>query len=158
MRGKSVALALTDPDSNFVVPHSSPRFGGDFVLDSQGDQQQVYMHNAGRAGQQLYVLNLSQSVDDTVWATSSNGTLYATDGNTTVYALRGHIAIGTAFSAVTPGNANNAPPNPGPNYLATLDLNTGVLTPVAGVTFAVKGLVFVSGGDERGDGGQGGGD
>ena len=54
----------------------------------------------------------------------------------------GHISKlnWTAFSAVTPGNANNAPPNPGPNYLATLDLSTGVLTPVAGGTFAVKGL------------------
>ena len=160
MYGKPVTLALTDPDSNFVVPSSSPRFGGDFVLDSQGDQQQVYVHNAGRPGQQLYVLNLSQSVDDTVWTTSSSGTLYATDGNSTVYALRGHFAKGIAFSAVTPGNANNAPPNPGPNYLATLNLNTGVLTPVGGVTFPVKGLVFVAGGGNQGNGGddgQGGG-
>lgn len=158
MHGKSVALALSDPDSNFVVPHSSPRFGGDFVLDSQGDQQQVYVRNAGRAGQQLSVLNLSQSVDDTVWATSSSGTLYATDGHSTVYAIRGHFSKGTAFSAVTPGNANNAPPNPGPNYLATLNLNTGVLTPVASVTFPVKGLVFVGGDNDGGDGGEGGGD
>lgn len=157
MYGKSVTLGLTDPDSNLVVPRSSPRFGGDFVLDSQGDQQQVYVRNAGRAGQQLHVLNLSQSVDDTVWATSSGGTLYATDGKTTVYAIRGHFAKGTAFSAVTPGNANNAPPKPGPNYLATLDLNTGVLTPVASVAFPVKGLTFVGGGaDEGGDGGDGG--
>ncbi len=161
MHGKPVTLALTDPDSNFVVPSSSPRFGGDFVLDSQGDQQQVYVRNAGSSRQQLSVLNLSQSVDDTVWASSSIGTLYATDGKSTVYALRGHFAKGTAFSAVTPGNANNAPPNPGPNYLATLDLNTGVLTPVGGVTFPVKGLVFVGGGDDEehgGDAGQGGGE
>jgi hypothetical protein len=156
MYGKPVTLGLTDPDSNNVVPRSSPRFAGDFVLDSQGDQQQVYVRNAGRAGQQLYVLNLSQSVDDTVWATSSSGTLYATDGHSTVYAIRGHFAKGTAFSAVTPGNANNAPPKPGPNYLATLDLNTGLLTPVANVSFPVKGLVFVGGGDEGGDGGDGG--
>jgi hypothetical protein len=158
MYGKPVTLGLTDPDSNNVVPRSSPRFAGDFVLDSQGDQQQVYVRNAGRAGQHLQVLNLSQSVDDTVWATSSSGTLYATDGHSTVYAIRGHFANGTAFSAVTPGNANNAPPTPGPNYLATLDLNTGVLTPVAGVTVPVKGLVFVGGGDgEGGDDGQDGG-
>ena len=157
MFGKSVTLGLTDPDSNFVVPGSSPRFGGDFVLDSQGDQQQVYVRDAGRPGQQMYVLNLSQSVDDTVWATSSSGTLYATDGHSTVYAIHGQFEVGTAFSAVTPGNANNAPPTPGPNYLATLDLNTGVLTPVAGVAFPVKGLTFVGGGgDEGGDGGDGG--
>jgi hypothetical protein len=45
--GKSVALALTDPDSNEVVPTGSPRFAGDFMLDSQGDQQQVYLDGAG---------------------------------------------------------------------------------------------------------------
>lgn len=30
----SQSLALTDPDSNEVVPHLWPRFGGDLVLDS----------------------------------------------------------------------------------------------------------------------------
>ena len=59
---------------------------------------------------------------------------------------------GRAYSAVTPGDANNAPPNPGPNYLATLNLNTGVLTPVASFTAPAKGPVFVGG---EGEGGQG---
>jgi len=30
-------------------------------------------------------------------------------------------------------------------YLATLNLNTGALTPVPGITFTAKGLVFVAG-------------
>jgi len=154
--GQQVTLALSDPDSNAVVPASSPRFGRDFMLTSQGDLQQVYVRNAGAANQKLFVLNLSQSVDDTAWATASRGTLYATDGKKTVYAVRGHFRVGTAFSSVTPGNANNAPPNPGPNYLATLNLNNGVLTPVAGITFTAKGLVFVAGGGENDDNGEGG--
>jgi hypothetical protein len=145
--GQQVTLALTDPDSNTVVPGSSPRFGRDFVLDSQGDQQEVFAGNAGTANQKLFVLNLSQSVDDTAWATASRGTLYSTDGKHTVYAVRGHFNVGMAFSAVTPANANNAPPNPGPNYLATLNLYTGVLTPVPGITFTAKGLIFVAGGE-----------
>ncbi|HEY4025672.1 MAG TPA: hypothetical protein VGO86_04500 [Candidatus Dormibacteraeota bacterium] len=150
--GQRVTLALSDPDSNAVVPGSSPRFGGDFMLDSQGDQQQIYVHNAGREDQSLSVLNLSQSVDDTAWATASRGTLFATDGKSKVFAVRGHFDVGTAFSAGTPGNANNAPPNPAPNFLATLNLNTGAVTPVPGITFTAKGLVFVSGeGDEGGD-------
>jgi len=151
--GTSVTLALSDPDSNNVVPRSSSRFGGDFVLDSQGDGQQVYAHKLGTSGQKLFLLNLSgagnsTAVDDTVWATSSEGTLYATDGNTTVYAIRGHFDVGTAFSSVSPANANTPPITPVPNWLATLNLNTGLLSPVASVTIHPKGLLFVAGGDE----------
>ncbi len=152
--GQPTMLALTDPDSNTVVPGSSPRFRHDFMLDSQGDQQQIYAQNAGTANQKLFVLNLSQSVDDTAWATAARGTLYITDAKANdVVAVRGRFVPGTAFSAVTPGNANNAPANPGPNYLATLDLNTGNLTPVPGVTAQAKGLVFVGGnaGEDEGE-------
>jgi len=151
--GKSITLALTDPDSNIVVPRSASRFGGDFMLDSQGDQQQIYVHNAGTAAQKLFVLNLTQSVDDTAFVTSSRGNLYLTDAQANkVYVLRGHFDPGSAFSAVTPGNANNAPSNPGPNYLATLNLKTGALTAVPGLTVQAKGLVFVAGdGDESDD-------
>jgi hypothetical protein len=154
LHGTQTTLALADPDSNNVVPGSSPRFGGDFVLDSQGDGMQVYAHNAGTASQQLSVLTLSSAsdpstaVDDTVGATSSEGTLYATDGSTTVYAIRGHFDVGTAFSSVSPANANT--PGTEPNWLATLNLNTGLLTRVATVTIHPKGLVFVRGGEDEG--------
>ncbi len=45
-----VKLALTDPDSNEVVPWSAPRFAGDFMLTSQGDKEQIYVQQAGAAG------------------------------------------------------------------------------------------------------------
>lgn len=70
--GKSVALALTDPDSNEVVPWGA-RFGGDFMLTSQGDQEQIYLSGAGGPHQRLHVLSLSQSVDDTAWPTADRG-------------------------------------------------------------------------------------
>src|SRR6202022_2777054 len=101
--------------SSSLVPGASPRFFGDFVLPSQGDLQQVYVRHAGRPNQSLSVLNLSQSVDDTAWATASRGTLFATDGKSNVLPVGGRFDVGTAFSAATPGNANNAPPNPAPN-------------------------------------------
>jgi hypothetical protein len=148
--GQQTTLALTDPDSNTVVPGSSPRFGGDFMLDAQGDQQQVYARNAGTSQQKLFVLNLSQSVDDSAWVTATHGTLYVTDG-TQVWSLSGRFEVGTVYSAVTPGNANT-PPVPTPaNYLATLNLNTGVLTPVPGQTVKAKGLAFVAGVREGND-------
>lgn len=158
--GTTVTLALSDPDSNFVVPSSSARFRGDFMLDSQGDGIQVYAHDPGTASQKLFLLSLSSeagpagsstAVDDTVWATSSHGTLYATDGSTTVYAIRGDFDPGTAYSAVAPGNANTPPAVAQPNWLATLNLNTGLLTRVAGVTIHPKGLVFVRGDGESDD-------
>lgn len=147
-QGKTTTLALTDPDSNEVVPGSGGRFGGDFVLDSQGDQQQVYMGGRhGNSPSQLSVLNLSQSINDTAWATTGDGTLYATDhAHNDVLAITGHFDPGTAFVVATPNDSNNPPPQSVPNYLAVLDLNTGNVTPFSGVPspmYQPQGLLFV---------------
>ena len=61
-QGTVVRLALTDPDSNEIVPNSGPRFAGDFMLTSQGDKEQIFVR-AGWGGQRLSVLRLSQSVE-----------------------------------------------------------------------------------------------
>lgn len=138
--GKTVTLALTDPDSNEVVPPAANRFGGDFMLDSQGDQQQIYVDRADTARPQLSVLNLSQSVDDTAFPTDTSGTLYVTDGaDNEVFAVQGGFTPGTALVAVTPGDANN--PVNAPNYLGRLDLSTGTVTPYI-TTVQAKGLLF----------------
>jgi hypothetical protein len=139
--GTQVALALTDPDSNAVVPAVSPRFGGDFMLDSQGDEQQIYVDGAAGSTPRLSVLNLSQSVDDTAWATDSKGTLLVTDSvDNEIFAVWGAFDTGTAYVAVTPGDAN-VPINH-PNYLGRLDLRTGQVT-TAVTTIQAKGLLFV---------------
>jgi hypothetical protein len=146
--GKMVTLALTDPDSNVVVPSSSPQFAGDFMLDAQGDQELVF---SGSSGQNLQVLKISKPVDDTAWATSARGSLYTTDsGADTVDAITGSFKPGTAYTAVAPCNANSAPtvcPAP-PRYplnsLGTINLKTGAVGQIAvnGVV-APKGLIFV---------------
>jgi hypothetical protein len=145
--GKKVTLALTDPDSNLVVPSSSPKFAGDFMLDSQGDQELIF---APASGQNLQVLKIPTPVDDSAWATSASGTLYITDSTAnTVDAITGSFTPGTVFTSVTPCNANNAPatcPAPGfpANSLGTIDLTTGAIGKAA-VTGALtpKGMVFV---------------
>jgi len=150
--GKTVKLALTDPDSNEVVPPSAPRFGGDFMLTSQGDKEQIYVHGAGTRYQHLSVLALSQSVDDTAWATAWHGTFYATDHDgDTVDVLSGTFWPGTVFVAVTPCDANNAPatcPAPGfpANYLGQLNMYTGQITPVKvrGARLEPQGMIFVA--------------
>ena len=145
--GKKATLALTDPDSNGVVPSSSPEFAGDFMLNSQGDQELVF---SGASGQNLQVLKISKPVDDTAWATSASGSLYVTDsGADTVDAITGSFTPGTAYTAVAPCNANSAPtvcPATGypANSLGTINLKTGAVgtvTLIGAVT--PKGLIFV---------------
>ena len=145
--GKKVTLALTDPDSNLVVPSSSPEFAGDFMLNSQGDQELIF---SGASGQNLQVLKIPTPVDDTAWATSASGTLYITDSTAnTVDAITGSFTTGTAYTAVTPCNANSAPtvcPGPGfaANFLGTINLKTGALGKVAVIgPLTPKGVVFV---------------
>jgi hypothetical protein len=145
--GKKVTLALTDPDSNGVVPPGSPEFAGDFMLNSQGDQELIF---SGASGQNLQVLKISNPVDDIAWATSASGTLYTTDsGADTVDAITGSFTPGTAYTAVTPCNANSAPTNcPAPGYpansLGTINLKTGAVGKVTVIgPVAPKGLIFV---------------
>jgi hypothetical protein len=145
--GKNVTLALTDPDSNGVVPSSSPDFAGDFLLNSQGDEELIF---SGASGQNLQVLKIANSVDDIAWATSATGTLYTTDsGADTIDAITGSFVPGTVYTAVTPCNANSAPSTcPGPGYadnsLGTIDLKTGAIGKVALIgPVTPKGLIFV---------------
>jgi hypothetical protein len=145
--GKNVTLALTDPDSNTVVPSSSAEFAGDFMLNSQGDEELIF---SGAGGKNLQVLKLANSVDDVAWATSANGTLYTTDSTAdTVDAVTGPFTPGTVYTAVTPCNANSAPstcPAPGypANSVGTINLKTGALGKVTALQLiAPKGMIFV---------------
>ena len=151
--GAPSVLALTDPDSSTVVPRSAPRFGGDFQLDSQGDDQQVYTPDPLGA-KTVDVLQLSQSVNDTAFVTSGDGALYATDASANaVDRITGPFKPGQAYAAVTPCNDNNAPatcPAPGfpANYLGRLDLSNGSLSSVS-TGLQPGGLVFVPNDGDR---------
>ena len=134
--GTKVTLALADPDSNEIVPSSSPKFAGDFMLNSQGDQELIF---TGASGSNLQVLKIPQPVDDTAFATSASGSLYTTDSSAdTVDVITGPIKPGTAYTAITPCNANAAPavcpassaPQYGPNSLGTINLVTGAVSKV----------------------------
>ena len=151
--GKVVRLALTDPDSNENVPASGPRFGGDFMLTSQGDKEQIFVRpGRGRHHDpRLSVLRLSQSVDDTAWARNPHGALYGADtSGDTIDVVTGKFPVRSIFVAVTPCDANGAPatcPGPGfpPNYLGQLNPWTGHITRVAhtGPSFEPQGLIFI---------------
>jgi hypothetical protein len=146
--GKHVQLALVDPDSNEIVPGDAPRFRGDFMLTSQGDQEQIFV-SPRRAG--LWVLHLSHSVDDTAWVRTRSGRLFgsSTDAGT-VDMVTGPFRRGEIFAAVTPCDQNDAPaicPGPGfpANYLGALNPWTGHLSrvPLRGPAFGPQGMIFV---------------
>jgi hypothetical protein len=148
--GTKVTLALTDPDSNAIVPSDSPKFAGDFVLNSQGDQELIF---SGASGQNLQVLKIPTPVDDITWATSASGTLYVTDSSAdAVVAIKGPFKPGTLYTSITPCNANSAPavcpastaPQFPANSLGTINLTTGALSKVVfSGTLTPKGMIFV---------------
>jgi hypothetical protein len=147
---KTVNLALTDPDSNEVVPWAAPQYAGEFMLDSQGDQELIFDQFTGWH-QSLTALHLPASIDDSAWATSPHGALYTTDATAdTVDTVTGWFTVGTMYSSVTPCDSNSAPATcPGPgypaNYLATTNMTTGALTrvPLTGPVLNTKGMIFV---------------
>jgi hypothetical protein len=120
------------------------------MLDSQGDQQQIFV-GKGNGSNSLSVLSLSQAVDDTAWALRP-GVLYATDSTNDAVDVLGGTFGANAIVAVTPCGANTAPstcPSPPafpPNYLGSLNPWTGAITPVpvSGSAFVPQGgLVFM---------------
>jgi hypothetical protein len=151
--GHVVRLGLTDPDSNEVVPQNAFRFAGDFMLTSQGDKEQIFTGLRGGLGRNLTVLRLTQSVDDTAWASSRFGALFADDHDgDTVDMVTGPFHVGSVFVAVTPCDANGAPatcPAPGfpPNYLGLLNPWTGQISRVSisGPNPEPQGMIFIAG-------------
>jgi hypothetical protein len=124
------------------------------MLTSQGDGVQVYVHGARTSHQTLSVLTLTQSVDDTAWPTNAHGSLFATNStNDAVDVVKGPFDRNAPIVVVTPCGANSAPatcpaPNYPANYLATLNITNGTVTPVtvSGSTFVPQGgLAFVAG-------------
>jgi hypothetical protein len=150
-KGKRVHLALTDPDSNEIVPAYAKRFAGDFMLTSQGDKEQIFVAHAGTRHQSLTVLKISDSVDDTAWPSDRSGAIYTTDNsNNTINKITGPFTRGSVFVADTPCDANDAPatcPAPGftANYLGELNPSTGVITrvDVHGPAAAAQGMLFL---------------
>jgi len=150
-QGMRVHLALTDPDSNEVVPAYAHRFAGDFMLTSQGDKEQIFVTGAVSVYPALSVLKLSDSVDDTAWPSGSKGAIYTTDnGANTVYKITGPFKRGSVYVADTPCDANGAPSTcPGPgftaNYLGELNPDTGVIDRVHlhGPAVAAQGMLFL---------------
>ena len=142
----TVTLNLQDPDSMTLDPL------GDIVLDSQADQELIIVSRPGSPEQRVLRLPLSYNApdgvtpvetDDTVFVTSSEGfLLFADKGLNTVFALhKNAFAPGTAYTA-----ADGGP------FVGTLDMTSGVVTPVVTGLVGPGGMVFVSTSRDDADG------
>jgi hypothetical protein len=127
-----VGLNLQDPDSMIFDPL------GDLVLDSQADGELIIVHHAGFVDQSVYRLSLKQAggpvqIDDTVFVTSSIGVILVSDRDgETVYSISRNIwAPGAAYSAT-------------PNSVASLNMNTGVLTNIVTGMVSPHGMAFIN--------------
>lgn len=136
--GVPMKMNISDPDSSFVVPKSARLFGGDVGLVSQNDADVIFIHNIGTAHQSQNIVPVGTNINDLAWATRSQGTLYMTDSPTgKIYAVSGKFTPGTVF-VTSPGDAGVAA------FLGTVDLKTGIVTPM-GVGFgSPEGLIFVA--------------
>jgi len=135
--GAKVDLNMSDPDSNNIVPVESPKYGGQVVLVDQGDSKLIFTSKIGTANQISTCLPIGNQIDDIAWATSTKGTLYVTDSSDNkVYEITGKFTKGTAFVS--------APNDSGVGgFVGTIDLTTGLITPVAIGMKSPHGLLFV---------------
>ena len=133
----TVKLNLQDPDSMTLDPF------GNIVLDSQADQQLIIVTNPGSPNQRALRLPLTYQsttgvapveVDDTNFATSSQGfILFADKGLNEVFKVsKQAFAPGAAYTAAD-----------GATMVGTLNLTSGLITPVVTGLSGPGGLVFV---------------
>jgi hypothetical protein len=138
--GTSVTLNLTDPDSMTRDPR------GNIVFTSQADSVLVWVGHPGTAEQTVGSLGVTSSatgpggaqitIDDTAFAPPGAANLLVTDvGGGTIY------RIDRAPFGFEPGQAYSASDTAG--IVGTLNLDTGVVTPIVTGLTSARGLQFV---------------
>ncbi len=134
----NVKLALGDLDSGAIVPASSPRYGGSYVITDQTALQLVFAKDIFN-GTGLTALKTLFGLDDIKWATSDGGTLYIVDrgsgmvAHATLYKVTGPFKTGTAVAS------NDSVSD----QVVKVNLTTGGLTPFVRGLDAAKGLVYL---------------
>ena len=134
--GTTVTLNLTDPDSLTVDPR------GNVVLNSQGDAELVFIRNpfsaaatVGHLG--ITVAGTAATVDDTAFASSARAFMLFSDVmGDTVYRLD------SAPFGFEPGTAYSTSDTLG--IVGILNLDNGVLTPIATGFQSTRGMIFVA--------------
>jgi hypothetical protein len=138
----TVKLALGDVDSGAIVPQSSPRFGGSYVVADQTALELVFAKDIFN-GTGLTVLKTQFGIDDLLWATSDRGTLYVVDKGAT--ATLPAVSPSALYKVTGPFVKNTVlGSNDGVgDQVVTVNLTNGNLTPFVQHLNTTKGLVYV---------------
>lgn len=151
--GQPVTLNLSDPDSSAAVPWSSPRFAGEFMLDSQGDSALIFDRTRGRGwgpgggwgrgDGSLTRLSLTSAagtpqVDDVRWTTRPDGALFLVDAaRDQIDEITGPFPAGVAITAIDDDSPALA------SDLGVIHLSTGNVQPVATGFGSPKGILYL---------------
>lgn len=129
---KVVKLNLVDPDSMSVDP------AGDVILVDQGGSELVALSHAGTSSQMATRLATGTQIEDPIWATNQHGVLFIVDGKAN--------AVYTATTQFIPGTVYVASPNDSgvASFVGTMDMTTGIITPVLVGFRSPTGLLFVA--------------
>ena len=131
-------LKLIDVDSNAIVPSTSPRYAGQFVIDDQTALDLVFASNID-SGSGLTVLHTSYGLDDIRWATTVGGTLFVVDkgsspkGISALYRVTGPFVAGAAYASNDSLGTE----------VDTVNLATGKTKPFIRNLLTAKGLVYL---------------
>jgi sugar lactone lactonase YvrE len=125
-------LNEVDPDSMTVDKK------GELVLVNQGGSELVFLKNPGTPQQSVSRVPVGNQLDDTVWATSTQGRLLVSDGTTgnTYWISATHFVPGAVYT--------QAPDDSGVvGFVGVVDLSTGFVTPVVIGFVKATGMLFV---------------
>jgi len=128
---KKVTLNEIDPDSMTVDTK------GELVLVNQAGSELVFLQNPGTPQQKVSRIPVGDQLDDTVWATSSQGRLLVVDSaGLIVWVSLPHFVPGAVYT--------EAPSDSGTGgFVGKVDLTTGFITPVVIGLTSPTGLLFV---------------
>lgn len=133
----STSYTLGDLDSSTIVPSSSPRFAGSYVITDQTALIMLFMNDIF-TGKGPTALKLATGLDDVQWTTGSGGTLYVSNlsplpGQPSVYKATGPYTTGTVYAS-DDGISDE---------VVTVNLTTGKETPFIRGLHVAKGLIYV---------------
>lgn len=127
-----VSLNEVDPDSLTVDTK------GNLILVNQGGSEIVMISNPGTSQQKVSRLAVGTQLDDTVWATSTQGRLLVADGTSgrTFWLRAPRFTVGDVFTQ-TPDDSGVV------GLVGAVDMSTGFVTPIALGFDKPTGMIFV---------------
>lgn len=124
---------LVDPDSMTVDPN------GDLMLDNQGGNQLLFIHNPGTPAQKVKQLPVGTQVDDTIFPSTSSGCIILADNGGAIYSICSSLFVpGTPYTATPNDSGVQA-------FVGTIALGSGWITPLIVGLANPHGMGFIPG-------------